>query len=101
MNTQKHRHTPGPWHFSPGHDPHNQAHIYGEDGKTLAITYSDEGSANAQLIASAPDMLEALRELTAKAWRSFDFRNTPEGARNADLLKKAEDAIAKAEGGAQ
>ncbi len=101
MNTQKHRYTPGPWEYSPGHDPHNQAQIYGEGGKTLAITYSDEGSANARLIAAAPAMLEALRECItepgAACWNKREYAE--KRIRYIDQMARA--AIARAEGGAQ
>jgi hypothetical protein len=59
MNAQ---HTPGPWNFSPGSDSHQQAQVWREDGKTIAITYDDEGSANARLIAAAPELLAALHQ---------------------------------------
>jgi len=104
MNTQQ-KHTPGPWQFSPGHDPHNQAQIYGDDGKTLAVTFSDEGSANAALIAAAPVMLEALRyaaELIPTARRYF-----PKSVKFSDRFQLENvcatigKAIAQAEGGAQ
>lgn len=100
MNTQS-KHTPGPWQYSPGHDPHNQAQIYGENGKTLAITYSDEGSANAQLIAAAPALLEALRECItepgAACWKKREYAE--KRIRYIDQMARA--AISQAEGGAQ
>ena len=107
------KHTPGPWHTdndgqiygpNPEFDPtdpqtHEEILIADTAPDNAALTEYDE--ANARLIAAALAMLEALRELTAKAWLSFDFHNTPEGARNVDLMKKAGDAIAQAEGGEQ
>lgn len=55
------KHTPGPWCYHKGSDPHNQGQIYSEaTGATVAISYSDEGGANAALIAAAPEMLAAL-----------------------------------------
>jgi len=100
MNTNA-KHTPGPWQYSPGHDPHNQAQIYGENGKTLAITYSDEGSANAQLIAAAPALLEALRECItepgAACWKKREYAE--KRIRYIDQMARA--AISQAEGGAQ
>lgn len=54
-------HTPGPWHYRVGADPHNQGQVSSEStGATVAITYGDEGGANAHLIAAAPDLLAAL-----------------------------------------
>ena len=100
MNTNA-KHTPGPWQYSPGYDPHNQAQIYGENGKTLAITYSDEGSANAQLIAAAPALLEALRECItepgAACWKKREYAE--KRIRYIDQMARA--AISQAEGGAQ
>ena len=96
MNTNA-KHTPGPWQFSPGHDPHNQAQIYGDDGKTLAVTFSDEGSANARLIAAAPDLLFALYACLAEL---VDVVNA-EGGDESEAMRQARAAILQAEGGAQ
>lgn len=100
MNTNT-QHTPGPWQYSPGHDPHNQAQIYEKNGKTLAVTYSDEGSANARLIASAPALLEALRECItepgAACWKKREYAE--KRIRYIDQMARA--AISQAEGGAQ
>lgn len=90
-------HTPGPW---------RQAHDYIEavpDGEGYAAPSfdicamadwcgedEDERLANARLIAAAPDMLKALREVVACADSS---RNTTFGA-----VVKCRIAIAKAEG---
>ena len=59
-----------------------------------------ENKANARLIAAAPALLEALRELKAQAWKEFDLSNTHQGGMNCDLLAKAGYAIAQAEGSA-
>ena len=110
MNTNA-KHTDGPWRADVEDYPFRRE-IYIEtenfdpdagEGERIARVFdeTDTGRANARLIAAAPALLEALRELTAKAWLSFDFHNTPEGARNVELMKKAGDAIAQAEGGAQ
>lgn len=81
------KHTPGPWRYSGrlGHgyliDP-NVAVAYGG----LASGKTDQGEANAQLIAAAPDMLVALR--CARA----DCYMPPHVAAHVDA------AIARAEG---
>lgn len=61
-------HTPGPWSVTPKYfDEHGEAlvqiecssHIIGE----IYVCDGAEGESNARLIAAAPDMLDALREL--------------------------------------
>ncbi len=68
-------HTPGPWEYVQGDErnPYN-AGIYGQSGRLihLSAAMSDEDKANARLIASAPDLLAAL-----KLVRDFDCKNTP------------------------
>ena len=61
MNT----HTPGAWYTSDKgtSSPHYQGQVAVEEtGRTIAITYDDEGGYNAHLIAAAPDGL-ALAQL--------------------------------------
>jgi len=61
---QMKQHTPGPWEYSKGTSPHHQTVIYAEEsGRNIAVTYNDEGWRNAALIAAAPEMMEALREI--------------------------------------
>lgn len=92
-------HTPGPWHRG-GRDG---AIVYDSspDGWAVAnaVTYhgraSDEDRANAELIASAPDLLNALRELTLRT-RQFiagDLVSFPVA-----LLPQCEAIISKATG---
>ena len=105
---QKTEHTPGPWRIS-GCRTHNSATGIDE----LMIEHGDENcispiiasicsdvdrlpmSANARLIAAAPDMLVALKFLADAA------RTEPGMAIYKDHIKKSEEAIAKAEGGTQ
>lgn len=55
--------TDGPWNVSKPSAPHFQSEISSEvTGRTIAVTYNDEGGQNGALIASAPDLLDALRE---------------------------------------
>lgn len=86
------KHTPGPWAVHP-----NQAVVDAFDGgvplSVCALLWptdersEDETFANARLIASAPDLLDALREIADLPW----FRQD-EGAQIARA------AIAKAKG---
>lgn len=61
MKTQ---YTPGPWQTSPYAGNHDQD-IYRSDGTSIALTRggSVEAKANARLIALAPEMAEALRDV--------------------------------------
>ncbi len=55
------KHTPGPWHL----DPHTQSDVWAR-GHSYPSHIADVASGNpadARLIAAAPDMLAALREL--------------------------------------
>jgi hypothetical protein len=60
-------------------------------------TECDEREANAHLIAAAPELLEALREVMA---RFLDAREAAGLDRNSDAAKRARAAIAKATGAA-
>lgn len=89
METTKH--TPIPWGYAKGYEPHNQGQVYYEDnGQTLAVTYNDEDGANARLIAAAPDMLAALQELLADSYLGNPI--------NGDRMRAAREAVAKIEG---
>ena len=63
--SEEFKHTPGPWH----HGQKNKRSVFGKDGWRVAdcgTAFSksdDEMEANARLIAAAPDLLEALKEL--------------------------------------
>ena len=57
------KHTPGPWHSC-------DHRVGRQDGARIADTWSsavprDEQAANARLIAAAPELLEALKTVTA------------------------------------
>ena len=57
-----HAHMPGTWYTSDKgpSGPHYQGQVAVEEtGRTVAITYDDEGGHNARLIAAAPEMLAA------------------------------------------
>jgi hypothetical protein len=90
------KHTPGPWHYRRGDEwSHSVVTHHGTlpDGSQNCWTVADinkmrepEHEANARLIAAAPELLEALKELLpgadAMGWNT----------------EKARAAIAKAEG---
>ena len=96
-------HTRGPWeihrrengyaYLHAPHDPHEWrdfARVVVEMDDTGP---SNEGAANAHLIAAAPDLLEALEEVV----RKFDV--APDAVKNVPLgIMKARAAIAKARG---
>jgi hypothetical protein len=101
-------HTPGPWSLTSQGEGDYSSHL-GEHG-SFCIT-ADRGQiviaqrggvsaraaefvANAHLIAAAPELLSALRELN-RAWNATSF---PCSDRMDAALKDADDAIAKAEG---
>ena len=61
------KHTPGPWHIANG----VQIRSNRDQIAKIWMMRDGEGRANARLIASAPDLLEALIELAdcgAEAW---------------------------------
>ena len=95
---KKQQHTPGPWAYIVP-DGHVVRHpqIYSDFGPVANATWLGENKldqlkSNARLIASSPDLLEALEEIVSAAdgdgWSQID----------ADL-RKARAAIAKATGG--
>jgi hypothetical protein len=57
-----------------------------------------ETTANARLIAAAPDLLEALRDLLSRAEIELDQTVWHEGLVNCDILAKSRAAISKALG---
>lgn len=98
MKTHTHTHTPGPWSASINSQPlYTSAEIYGPPngfGMVAEIRASfgpdDEKMANARLIAAAPELLQALKELCADKYLADPI--------NADRMKNARLAISKAEG---
>lgn len=111
------RHTPGPWrignhrgfnadHIQAVRDPDEEKSICNVYGIYLHSTVGDvaneprcaEGLANARLIAAAPDLLAALKQVRGK----IDKEIRRGGGIFADAeLRYIDAAIAKAEGGAQ
>ena len=124
MNTNKTKHTPGPWKVCGGSTPKfkaitsNSGYVvfemgdqfqHMENGRGIAAPSYEEQSANARLIAAAPEtaaerdrlkeinaeLLEALEYLEAVcACKTLPYENHPS-------MIEARAAIAKAKGGAQ
>lgn len=101
--------TPGPWRVQDGafarktsnYDRTYRLAVLGpaKNGSSPTVAYGvgewgGEGTANAHLIAAAPQLLDALREMIA----IYDGRRDLLGATTAAKLARAEAAIAKAEG---
>ena len=90
------QHTPGPWAYDD-----EDGTISAHGGVVAETSHSDytlkQDARNAGLIAAAPDMLEALRDLTA-AYRSARVALGYDEDGESDSLELAEAAIAKAEG---
>ena len=104
--------TPGPWEFDSGETPFYrdiEGHSCGGDDDFTRLVYAEEGNhlvcvlypshdtdtgsegipqtANARLIAAAPELAEALKELCQMDWRAED---------NPDTWAKARAALEKA-----
>jgi hypothetical protein len=70
-----------------GHERHGQWAVYDSNGRDIAIVY--DGAAHGPLIAAAPDLLAALRNIDSNAAESVEW-----------IRRVAREAIRKAEGGA-
>jgi len=96
------KHTPGPWKYgeTPSLDGQGIAFEVDTDGFTVAHVYPSFDSANAALIAAAPDMRDAVYSLLAEIdARCEDMRDA--GCYEGTLLTAIEEAraaLAKAEG---
>ena len=100
-------HTPGPWETKRAATPEAfpQFGVYAENGNgrdlahvvSAGTTRHAETEANARLIAAAPEMLEALRAMVARA-PFIDQSATAEGLANCEALAKARHAIRQSEG---
>ena len=109
MNTQKLEHSPGPW-VAVGKVVRD---CWGRKSVTVARADSRgkfvEGydEANARLIAAAPEMLAALREIETLTQRMTLPSDTKQGwepvavERMAQIAEKTRKIIAKAKGGAE
>lgn len=64
-------HTPGPWHIGQDNQGNHtiiQSRLKFVIGRAFFANSIEENEANAKLIAAAPELLEALKELHAAAW---------------------------------
>jgi len=91
--------TPGPWDFSPqtGAEGHcYQAQVWGPDGDEVAAVTTTaprfNATANARLMAAAPDLLEAAKKMRSRL-KYADPYVVPD-----DAMEDLKAAIAKAEG---
>lgn len=89
------KHTPGPWITKGCSGIYQTPDIYDKGGNCIAyldsrgaLASKNEMLANANLIAAAPDLLEAI---TA-------FLNSPSEFDDAEVIKKIHKALAKAKG---
>lgn len=88
------KHTPGPWAVVSGHDWHSGQQYGVKDVAPLNHTITE---ANANLIAAAPDLLEALENMMDMIGLSSSSPNPAVR----DLIKKSLSAIARAKGESQ
>lgn len=98
-------HTPGPWHITETH--HHQTFIYGPSDEPVLADVNRRvptSAADAALIAAAPELLEALKEIRLLTSRTIHPSDTRQGwepvavERLATIERKARAAIAKALG---
>lgn len=91
--------TPGPWTY--GDDENGDCFVFIPDGHNLCFgdMETTDGCcwANARLIAAAPDLLEALKNLSEACWAA-DIEGDLSSLVSGSLLNAADAAIAKAEG---
>src|SRR5690625_1957633 len=97
----KSKHTPGPWTFSGQKGPVGiciKAQVWDSEGYNLSVMKStedpEEATANARLVAAAPDMLEALNEMVI----SFDILDIETDSLQREAIRNSKEAIKKAKG---
>lgn len=117
MNTNA-KHTPGPWKHVPrardGHadiiqhkgNPFIQVGAPWAESPVIDYPHENEQTANARMVAAAPDLLYALKEAksmleTAKGYFPKSIQNRDRFSLLNVLANAVDPAIAKAEGGAQ
>ena len=100
------KHTPGPWKILPGNEQCIGGTVISgaNDYHVATATRTPEECANAHLIAAAPELLEALRDISATAGmivEAYYMSGDPERMAGAYHLRQSIDlaraAIAKAE----
>lgn len=90
-----------PWKTTRSHSDEYIRDIKDAQGELIAqvCAFDDEVMetiANARLMAAAPDLLEALRDILSRAEQELDQTATHDGLANCDALTKCRRAIAKA-----
>lgn len=98
-------HTPGPWRvWEAGKEsweicepsnPNRQSHFA---NVRVGNMWGEEGKANARLIASAPELLEALKDLVSAEEQYVEDAKAQLDDPISDAVESARAAIAKAEG---
>lgn len=96
-------HSLAPWKTAIAFDRAYIRNIKDAQGEIIAqIPDWDDGleetTANARLMAAAPDLLTALEHLYHAAEEQFDQSETEEGSFNSEALERARTAMAKATG---
>lgn len=88
------KHTPGPWVHIPASYPNHEHQINNDNGSLVASVPDSRlnAAANAQLIAAAPELLDALRHAVQMLGNQYSAESREKG------WKAIEKAIAKAEG---
>jgi hypothetical protein len=90
------KHTPGPWRIARYNHEDEEARLEMDcnhpDGWRWSGWIGVRTEANARLIAAAPDMLGALKEMLEALWGEGDGGEPPA------FIQRATDAIARAEG---
>ncbi len=87
-----HTHTPGPWNVNPDYGKENMYRLWDEDSNYHDDTSPERMDANARLIASAPELLEALKAFAT--WETTTMNDDE----LRDIFAACHSAIAKAEG---
>lgn len=97
MSKQETSHTPGPWEVF---DSHTGLWVMdsAEQGAICKLEWCLEAEANARLIASAPEMLDALKRLCSRFGVCYDGTPRDGTPRDGTEWREARAAIAKAEG---
>jgi hypothetical protein len=94
------KHTPGPWEAKRETD-YVPAQVWAE-GRQIAEVYGESRevrAANARLIAAAPELLNALRDIIAEFWAEYEYPDrAPEQSPTVKEISKAGHVIRKAKG---
>jgi hypothetical protein len=85
-------HTPGPWRV----EKEGSNVIRDAEGGTVAHAYGIRNDMDARLIAAAPELLGALKEMQVRSHQAHSHGEFP--AKTCGLCTRALAAIAKAEG---